>query len=225
VRSPWRRLDALRALAATAFGVLATYAGDLIEASDLRAVVPVEVFVVHEHGAPVVSRDWLDAQVAHANRLFWPAQVGFEIERAEAISARYAHIASRAERDALADAAPPPGRTPGRVHLFVVRQLDDVDIEGNLLYGVHWRLRRDRGQTWIIMSTRDTSSTVFAHELGHLFELPHSRYPESIMNKSPHLDIPWPERVFAEPELRRIRGQARRHLESRRLIPIDTPRR
>jgi hypothetical protein len=201
---------------ATACGLLAAHASELIELAERRSVVPVEVFVVHEDGEPVVSREWLDAQVDHANRLFWPAEVGFEIERVEPLAFTYAHIASRAERDALADAA---RRTPGRVHLFMVRQLDDVDIAGNLLFGVHWRLRRDRSQTWIIMSTRDTSGTVLAHELGHLFELPHSRYPESIMNKDPSLTLPWPERVFAEPELQRIRRQARRHLQTGRLEP------
>ena len=214
-----RRASALRGALALVCAVMAAPVEELVEAASRRSIVPIEAFVVREGGEPVVSKDWLDGQVAHANALFWPAKVGFEIESVQAISERFAHLSSRADRDALADHP----RTPGRVHLFVVRRLDDVDVEGNLLYGVHWRLRRDRAQTWVIMSTRDESSTVLAHELGHLFELPHSRYPKSIMNKREDVKLPWPERVFAEPEIERIRRQARRHIDSGRLVPAGQP--
>ena len=216
---PWRRRAiAARGLILGLVGAIAGYVGDVIESAERRHIMPIEIFVVHEEDEPVVSREWLEAQVEHANLLFWPAGVGFEIEGVQAISEDYAHLANRAERDAI---GVDHERKPGRVQLFVVRRLDDVDVEGNRLYGVHWRLRRDRSQTWIIMSTRDTSSTVLAHELGHLFELGHSRYPVSIMNKDPSLELPWPERVFAPPEVERIRRQARRHIRSGRLVPID----
>jgi hypothetical protein len=43
---------------------------------------------------------------------------------------------------------------------------------------------------------------VLAHELGHFFGLPHSRYPISIMNKKPSPDRPaWPDLVFHPEEL------------------------
>ncbi len=216
-RWPGKARTARRALAALAAALISQLAavaetGQAMERAD---VVPIEVFVVREDGDPVVSRDWLNAQVFHASALFAPAGVGFEIERVRAISDEHAHIETRDDRDALAAI----DREPGRVQLFVVRRLDDVDVDGNRLFGVHWRFREDRSQTWIIMSTRDTTNTVLAHELGHLFELGHSRYPASIMNKSPDVEVPWPARAFAEPETERIRRQARRHFASGRLAP------
>jgi len=42
---------------------------------------------------------------------------------------------------------------------------------------------------------------VLAHELGHFFGLPHSKYPVSIMNKTPRDDPPHAERGFHAKEL------------------------
>ena len=94
----------------------------------------------------------------------------------------------------------------------MVRQLDDVDIIGNLLYGVHWRKRGDRSQRWIILSARDESGATLAHEMGHFFGLPHSTYDVSIMNKAPRPSPPWTERVFADPEQARMRRERDRML-------------
>lgn len=172
--------------------------------------VGIELFVVVETGAPVQSPAWWAGQVAHANELFAAVDVAFELSDVHFIPHAWAHVHSRLDRDLLGRRQ----RTTGAMHVFMVRQLDDVDIEGNSLYGVHWRDRADTSRRWIIVSARDSSSTVLVHEMGHYFGLPHSSYDVSVMNKRPR-DLPtWPDRVFAEPELGKIRQHRDRMIES-----------
>jgi hypothetical protein len=168
-------------------------------APEVAHCLGIELFVVLEDGKPVQTPAWWAAQVAHANRLFAPIDVAFELAKVRFIPPTWAHVHSRLDRDRLGRRA----RSPGVVHVFMVRRLDDVDIDGNRLYGVHWRDRARTENRWIIVSARDTSSTVLAHEMGHYFGLPHSRHDVSVMNKRPR-DVPaWPDRVFADPELSR----------------------
>jgi hypothetical protein len=177
--------------------------------------VGIELFVVIEDGEPVQTPAWFAGEIVHANELFAPIDVGFELERVRFVGGQWAHVHSRLERDELGRRE----REPGRVHVFMVRQLDDVDIIGNQLYGVHWRDRGDTSNRWIIVSARDSSATVLAHETGHYFGLPHSSYEVSIMNKSPRLAPTWPNRVFAEPELAKMRRHRDRMLQSGFLKP------
>jgi len=170
--------------------------------------VGVEVFVTIEDGKPVQSPEWLAGELKRANELFAAIGVGFELHRVRFIGGQWSHVHSRADRDALGDRA----RERGVVHVFMVRELDDVDIIGGVLYGVHWRRRGDRSQRWIILSARDGSSTTLAHEMGHYFGLPHSTYEESIMNKTARASPTWPERVFAGPEHAKMRRHRDRML-------------
>lgn len=162
--------------------------------------VGIELFVTIEDGEPVQTPAWMAGELDHANELFASIGVGFELDTVGFVGEQWAHVHSRLDRDRLGRRQ----RKPGFVHVFLVRQLDDVDIEGNLLYGVHWRDRGDTSRRWIVLSERDSSSTVLAHEMGHYFGLPHSRYDVSIMNKAPRDTPTWPERVFAEPEVERM---------------------
>lgn len=195
-------------------GLIAVMAGTA-GGDERKLTFGLEVFVVVENGSRVKDRAWLDAEVAHANELFAAAGIDFEIARIREIDARWAHIATRDHRDALGRRA----RTPGLISVFLVRQLDDVDIEGKKLFGVHWRYRKDRKKTWVILSARDKTATALAHELGHFFGLPHSRYRKSVMNKRPRAEPSWPERVFVKPELSRIRRECQRFLRAARLTP------
>jgi hypothetical protein len=174
----------------------------------------IELFVVLEDGDPVQTAKWWAGEAARANDLFAAMDVGFELAGVHFIGGEWAHIDTRLTRDKLGRR----DRTPGFVHVFMVRELDDVDIDGNRLYGVHWRDRGRAGQRWIILSARDGSATTFAHETGHYFGLPHSSYDVSIMNKSPRSDPPWPERVFAEPEVRRAVRHRDRMLAEKFLV-------
>lgn len=182
--------------------------------------IGLEVFVTIEDGAPVQTPEWLAGEIAHANELFAAVDLTFEVHGVRFVDDAWAHVHSRSDRDALGERT----REPGVAHVFLVRQLDDVDIEGNLLYGVHWRQRGDRSKRWVILSARDGSSTVLAHELGHYFGLPHSTYEESIMNKAPRLSPSWPERVFAKPEQARMRAHRDRMLREGFLVERERGR-
>lgn len=153
-------------------------------------------------GDPVQTPLWLYEQIAHANRLFAVISVGFEVASVDAKPAELGDVQTRRDRDQLGKEV----FSRGVVHVFVVKRLADVDIEGEVIRGVHWRYRPDTAKRWIILSSI-SSSTVMAHELGHFFGLPHSTYPVSIMNKRPR-DLPWPDRVFAKPEVEIMRRRS-----------------
>jgi hypothetical protein len=171
----------------------------------------VELFIVVEDGQPVQTPKWWAGELEHANELFAPIGVGFELDDVQFLGGQWAHVHSRLDRDHLGRRE----RKPGVVHVFMVRQLDDVDIIGNKLFGVHWRDRADTKNRWIILSARDPSATVLAHETGHYFGLPHSSYEVSIMNKTPRTTPTWPNRVFADPELERMRKHRDRMVSSK----------
>lgn len=161
----------------------------------------VVVHVVIGEEGPVESPEWLAARIEKANEHFASIDVGFRVIEARKHEPDYWHMATREQRDAIgADRF-----TRGVVHLFLVGQLDDVDVPGNVIRGVHWRLRRDTKKRWIIMSTLAAPS-VLAHELGHFFGLPHSSYAVSIMNKKPRREPPFEQRTFAGPEVKRMLG-------------------
>jgi hypothetical protein len=161
--------------------------------------VGIELFVVLEQAGPVQSAAWWGGEMDKANVLFAPIGVGFALADVHFIASEWAHVDTRLTRDKLGRRS----RQAGLVHVFMVRRLDDVDIEGNVLYGVHWRDRGRPGNRWIILSARDPSSTVLSHEMGHYFGLPHSSYDISLMNKTPRDKPKWTERRFAEPEVAR----------------------
>jgi hypothetical protein len=162
--------------------------------------IGLHVHVVEVDGEPVASSEWMYADVEHANRLFAEIDVGFTVVAVDGLDAGMADVETRRDRDHLGR----PHFSRGVVHVFVVRRLADVDVEGAEIRGVHWRDRADTSRRWVILSAIG-SSTVLAHELGHFFGLPHSGYEVSIMNKAPRPTPTWPDRVFHRDEIAKMR--------------------
>jgi len=166
---------------------------------------------------------WLESQLDEANRLFAVADIGFVPLDVTRLPTELASITTREQRDDLGH----DRFAPDTIDVYIVTHLADVDIPGAEIRGVHWRSRRDRSRRFIILSTI-APPRVLAHELGHYFGLPHSAYPESIMNKAPRLTPPQEERRFASAEVRRIVRRAQDLFRPRaldnRATATDVPR-
>ena len=170
--------------------------------------------VASEHGL-VTTPDWISTQLAAANRHFERLDVGFRLAGVDALPATAIHIQTRSDRDALAD-----GRLGGKlIHVFVVGQLDDVDEEGQIAYGVTWHQRHD-DRKYVIVSAMALERTL-AHELGHFFGLPHSSYAISIMNKTARTDPPMDQRTFADEEITAMKPALKRLLRDRIIADLE----
>ena len=176
-----------------------------------------------EHGQKLnTDQLWLSAQLREANALFAHLKVCFWIQEVESLSSRDGVMKTRTQRTQL-------GRTQGRIKrgridLFIVNRLNDVDVQGAEIRGVHWRDPQNRDQNrWIILS-RIARPKVMAHELGHYFDLPHSRYPGSIMNKKPRKKPPMSSRGFVPQEYTIMKRAWTRMKGSGQLQPTNKPR-
>ena len=185
-----------------------------------RVCVGVRVTVLEDASGPAASREWFDERLAQANRLFEVIDVGFTVTAWTPRQVESAAVDTRGQRDAVGAGRP----HEGQVDVYLSSRLMDVDAPGTQIRGVHWRLRRDTSQRWIVMSAI-SGPMVLAHELGHFFSLPHGTERASIMNKRPRPSPPWAERVFTAREQARMRAAMERMLADRRLVPVGADRR
>jgi hypothetical protein len=142
---------------------------------------------------PIATADWIAAQVTNANRHFELLDTEFRIISVDAQPASVLRVEDRKERDQLAKLA--TGRV---IHVVITGQLDDVDTPGNEIGGVAWR---SAGSVKLVILSTKAWDRTLAHELGHVFGLPHSTYPISIMNKSERKDPPQEQRTFDPKEV------------------------
>ena len=155
---------------------------------------------------PIAQANWLAAQFAVANVQLAPLDVAVQVVGIDALPASAGHIATRGERDALS-----AGGLPGKVlHVFITGRLDDVDQPDGFIRGVTWHTRGS-ARKYVILSTA-APDRVLAHELGHVFGLPHSAYARSIMNKTQRTKPPPEDRVFVDEEIAAMRPVLQRLL-------------
>jgi len=163
---------------------------------------------------PIAQAAWLAVQLAMANLRLAPLDVGVQVVGIDALPASAGHIATRGDRDALA-----AGGLAGKViHVFITGRLDDIDQPTGFIRGVAWHTRGS-DRKYVILSTV-APERVLAHELGHVFGLPHSSHPRSIMNKAPRAEPPPEDRVFVDEEIAAMRPVLARLLRDRAIADV-----
>ena len=173
------------------------------------------VHVAVGDAGPITTAEWIAAQVTGANKHFESLATEFRIVSIDALPASAVRVEDRKERDSFAPIAYAEAAKRRVIHVFVTGRLDDIDIPGNEIYGVAWRSKTN--VKLVILSTQAWARTL-AHELGHVFGLPHSTYPISIMNKSELKDPPPDQRTFDPKELAAMKPRIAYFVKSGALV-------
>jgi hypothetical protein len=173
--------------------------------------VRIRLHIALRDETPVVTPEWFVGQLAAANTHFAATDIAFELAGIDALPASALDVVTRRDRNALAAGRDRLGG--GVIHVFLVGTLADVDVPGEARNGVAWRRPGD-DRKYIILASQARPLTL-AHELGHVFGLPHSSYPISIMNKTPREEPSIEQRTFAPEELVIIGKTAQRLARSK----------
>ena len=163
------------------------------------------VSVARCNGKTVVSKEWLTAQVEWANRLLAALDAGVYLGAWSENPNVPCRLPDRSSRARLAREVAREKYQATDIPIFVTGRLDDVDIPGEEIRGVHWRSRWKGEKYHYVVLSSIAPAFVLIHELGHYFGMGHSRYIESIMNKLPRNEPPLSLRTFAKPEYNHLR--------------------
>lgn len=178
--------------------------------------VPLRFVIAQDEGAaPVRSEAWLRRQTREANEAFAPARLRFE-PTFETAPLRQ-DLVTRSHRHELS-----PRVSGSVVNVFIIRSLADVDEDGVMRQGVHWRSRRGCNgvqgcQRHYCILARHAGPYVLGHELGHFFGNPHSPTPGNIMSYERGDGAPF----FDREQQRRIRRSLRRFRENGELPGVE----
>nr|HEX4315156.1 hypothetical protein [Kofleriaceae bacterium] len=174
---------------------LATVA-TLAPACSAKHCIGVHLHVAATDSTLVASPDWLAAQIATADKHLATIDVGLTVVATDRASAM--RVDTPADRDAIVGTT---GLHAGAIDVYVTFRLADVDAtDDTYIRGVTWRRHSDPDHKYIILSIAAGPRTL-AHELGHFFGLPHSKYAISIMNKTPRDQPPQDQRRYADEEI------------------------
>lgn len=154
-------------------------------------------------GRPVVSGEFLTAQLVRANAIFAPYGVRFVETGRRSLASAHAALENRADRDVLGRYA-----RRGAIDCFVVASLRDVDEPERMRRGVHWRSRSHRGAHFVILSAI-AGQDVLAHELGHYLGNPeHAEGPDNLMSYGRTR----PDPILDDSQLARMKAAITRYL-------------
>jgi len=157
-------------------------------------------FSIHLHVADgAIAPPWIGTQIAMANQQFATVSTSFKIVKVDSQSID--HVVTIADRASLKKYV-----TNRVIHVFITNALEDVDVADKQIRGV--TLKKD--DTKYIILSAIAPDRVLAHELGHLFGLPHSKYAISIMNKTQRAEPPMEQRTFAPEEIVALKAGVKR---------------
>ncbi len=143
--------------------------------------IPLTVHVATEEGDPVASRSRLTQWVLRANRALERSGIEVYVHSVRHLPRGWGAVTRAGQRRQLASYAP----NDGTIHVFAIEELDRPRRRARRrVRGLHWRyrgLRRDLREREYVVVTDGAPNTTFAHELGHLFGLGHSKAQTNIM--------------------------------------------
>lgn len=144
--------------------------------------IPLTVHVATEQGDPVTSRARVTQWVLRANRALSRAGIEVYVHSVKHLPKGWRAVTRAQQRRRLAGYAP----SDGTIHVFVIEELDKPRRRRarRRVRGLHWRyrgIRRELQEREYVVVTGGAPKTTFAHELGHLFGLAHSKSTTNIM--------------------------------------------